>query len=270
MSLKKCIGLVSVAVLGSALAVGCSSKSDGTPSTPETDAGTSKDTGTVARDTGVVTPGDDDDTSDSGATACVPADETGFKATWHKNLAKQTVCTAAQIASYGKCLDNQSDATLCGSWNGTLTAANKKCLDCMKTPSTAAAYGAVILKGNVLQPNVAGCIAVATNDPDGTGCAGKFQAGSQCTAEACTANCPVDANHPNGIDDLNACITTAETGTCAPFVSTCNQDFVDGTPEAACNGAGAKTFGDYIAVISTVMCLGDSDASTPPADAAAE
>jgi len=270
MSLNKCIGLVSMAVLGSALAVGCSSKSDGNPSTPEADAAVVKDSGPNRPETSVPV-GDDDDAGDSGASACVPADETGFKPTWHNNVDKQTVCTDAQIKSFGKCLDNQSDDTLCSPWFGSSpTALNKTCLACMLTPSTAPAYGALILKGNVFQPNTAGCLAVALKDPGGTGCAGKFQARAQCTDAACTANCPVDQAHPNSIDELNACINTASSGTCASFDGSCADAFTDGTPEKTCLGEGINDFGDYIAVLAGVMCKGDdSDASTP-ADAAAE
>src|SRR5207245_2946820 len=102
MSLKKCIGLVSMAVLGGAIAVGCSSKSDGNGNTP-TDSGAPVDSGKPRPDTGTVG-GDDGSASDDGGSACAPADETGFQPKWHPAKPASTDCTQAQIDAYHQCL----------------------------------------------------------------------------------------------------------------------------------------------------------------------
>jgi len=268
MSLKKCIGLVSMAVLGGVLAVGCSSKSDSNPG--PADSGTPPvDSGKPKPEAGPP-PGDDDtDAGDTdAASACVPADETGFAPKWHAPNAKSAVCSDAQITAFRACLkDSQTNANpaSCAPFTGSnVTAANKACLTCIETADTAATYGPLVAHKGTIEINVAGCLALATNDPQGTGCAGKYQAASQCRNAACAANCPVtdDASFQLEL----ACEDAAAKGTCTSFETAAG--CVDGLVEAggaAANCLAGGSFDEAVGLVIPIFCGGGApagDAST--------
>ena len=272
MSLNKCIGLVSMAVLAGAIAVGCSSSSD-SGGTPAVDSGTPiVDSGKTVKDTGSVVPGDDDSsTGEDAASACVPADETGYTATWHPAKPASASCTQAQIDAYHDCLTNgQTNPAACTPFTGTsASAANKACASCILTDASSASYGPLIAHSGTVELNVPGCIAVATNDPQGTGCAGKYQAASGCRNASCAANCPVTDDASFTLEQQ--CESAAAAGTCKTFedAAGCADALVEaGGAAAAClNG---QSFDDLFNAIVPIFCLNTAAADAGPADAAAE
>jgi hypothetical protein len=127
------------------------------------------------------------------ASGCAPADESGFVPKWHPPAPHQSSCTQAQIDAFHQCLNDgltTANPPSCAPFTGpNATPSNKACLQCIETPDVASLYGPLIVNNKKLVPNVDGCVALATNDPQGTGCAGKLQAASQCLAAACSQLC---------------------------------------------------------------------------------
>lgn len=75
-------------------------------------------------------------------------------------------------------------------------AANKVCLICATTPSTAAKYGPLVEGTVTIDVNAAGCIAEATGDLSASGLRGQRPRRRSVRALACEVNCPV----PTGDD----------------------------------------------------------------------
>ena len=267
MSLKKCIGLVSMAILGGAIAVGCSSKDDGNNNNP-TDAGPQQDTGTK-KDTGTVTPVDDAGDVDSGGpTECKPGPVTGFTPTWHPPKAATPSCTTALIVSFGKCLDAQSATDpACAPWGASADAAHKSCGACFFSKDTDAKWGPNLeyTASKTQQNNVSGCIALATKDVSATGCGAKVQASNECAGASCKPNCPTSSQEE--VDALNACSEQAAGTVCKTFAdasNTCIDEIADAGTADKCFVADSATFGDQFVAVATVFCGGAA------ADAAAE
>src|SRR5260221_2409017 len=98
MTLKTCVGVFLLSVLGALTFVGCSNDSlssaaDAGADAAITDAKSAKD---------VAVPGDDDD--DAGS--CSPSDQTNFKPKWHGPSARKPACTDLQIQGYHACLQD--------------------------------------------------------------------------------------------------------------------------------------------------------------------
>jgi hypothetical protein len=268
MNFRTCMGFASLAFVGALIGVGCSSSNNGTPASP--DSGTPVvDSGKPVKDSGSVPIGDDDAATgdDGAAAACVPADETGFTATWHPAKAHTASCSSAQIDAYHKCLqDGQTQASpaSCTPFNGSnATAANKACVACILTQDTAASYGPIVVHKGTIEMNVPGCLAVATNDLQGTGCAGKYQAASACRNASCAANCPV--NDDPSFQAEQQCEQAAAAGTCKTFedAAGCADALVEagGAPAACLAG---QSFDDLYDAIVPIFC-GGADADGGPA-----
>jgi hypothetical protein len=202
--------------VGTLAAIGCSSPSTSNPDNPDSgpsvpDASKKDAVGPDLPDSSQVETGP---TPEAGP-QCVPADETGFTSTWHKPK-QAAACTPAQITAYHTCLTDLSKSnnpTSCQAFTGAgASAANKACAACIETPDNAAEYGPVILHNGLIEPNLPGCVAIKSNDLNGTGCAAKFQAATQCRSAACATNCPV--KDQASLDALSACETAAGSGTC--------------------------------------------------------
>ena len=138
-------------------------------------------------------------------TTCYPQNETAFSSTWVPPLPRLGQCTSTQITDfYTSCLGGTASDAACGAW--TDASANATCLGCLKTPSTATAYGALIqFSGDVVELNEAGCVALA--EPCNLECAKAWLAGIECREAACTSSECADQ------DDLIECTMTAETCT---------------------------------------------------------
>ena len=116
MSLKKCIGLVTMAIVGGAFAVGCSSS--------DTAGGTTGDSGTTVADTGVrrdtgTTTEDAGGTADAGGT-CTPLPVTGYTPSKYNPPKQQNVCTTAEINKIATdCSANFTSAACVADLSGT-------------------------------------------------------------------------------------------------------------------------------------------------------
>ncbi len=170
MSLKKIIGLVSVAALGgvSIYGMGCSSSSPAGNPGGGTDAG--KDTGTkpdssVADTGGGDTSPGDDSGGDAGMTCSASKPFTPIK--WAPPTPfGQGACTAAEIMAW-------TTSSNANTMTGIGMSGNAACDACIMTPDTAAAHGPVVTgtQGGMTffeEANFGGCIA----DVDGQKAAG--------------------------------------------------------------------------------------------------
>jgi len=142
--------------------------------------------------------------------ACFPHDETSFSPTWVPPLPQSNSCTASQIDDfYTVCLGPGATDDACGTWTGA--SANASCGGCLKTQSTAKAYGALIeFPGNVVELNEAGCVALAEscNLP----CAKTWLASIECREAACTSTyCPVQS------DQISCAMTAAACSACEGY-----------------------------------------------------
>lgn len=271
MTLKVCFGVLSLALAG-VIAAGCSSSENGN-NNGGNDGGPADAAPDVKKDASPI-PGDDDDAGDSAAPSCSPSDQAGFQPKWHGPTPKKAVCSDAQIKAFHSCLnDSQTNANppSCAPFTGSnVTAANKACLACIQTNDTAATYGPLVAHKGTVELNLAGCIALTTNDLNGTGCAGKYQAASQCKNAAC-ASCVVTDNA--SFQAQQACQTAAASGTCATQQNdaACVEGLVDGGAAVCFEGS---TFDDRLEPLINVFCGGaepaDGGTDATPSDAATD
>jgi hypothetical protein len=185
-------------------------------------------------------------------TTCYPHDETAFSGTWVPPLPRVGRCTSTQIMDfYTSCFSSTASDAACGAW--TDASANATCLGCLKTPSTAAAYGALIqFPGDVVELNEAGCVALA--EPCNLECAQTWLAGIECRDAACTSTECTDQG------DLIECTMTAATCTaCEAYTQAagCMTELTGPDhPAGALCAIGSEndvTLGDYTS-LATFMC----------------
>jgi hypothetical protein len=255
--LKKCFGLVSIAAMVAAVGSACSSSTVVNPSGGGDDSGTSHAEG--GHDAKPPPPGDDSGQpgDDSSTTTCAPGSTAGFKPTWKPPAPHQNICTQSQIDGFFTgCIKTGSTNQTCAPYGTNGTAANQACAKCLITAQTASSYGALIDKSGVVEVNIAGCLAIAEGKIDGSGCAGKLQAGSQCDDAACKVNCPVtdDASFKlyqqctqTADQDANLCGSYATAAQCADVI------VEGGTAGASC--LQGQTFDDLYAAVAPVFCL---------------
>lgn len=216
------------------------------------DAG--RDSGDVAIDEDAAPPKRRDAGNPPPPPTCAPDAVTGFSPTWHAPKRIPGACTATQIDTILDCmLDAAANATTCK----TILAdtANKNCITCAMTPSTAATYGPLIAGDGLITLNLAGCVALKSSNVAATGCAAKYQALSECSDSACAANCPVtdDATFA----EYTQCLGTAETGVCAAYVtpSQCIDPLTQvGGVAAACDIGSGGAFIDNAKTFTTIFC----------------
>lgn len=261
MSFKKCFGVVSMTAMTFGIAfVGCTE----TVTLPgPTNLTPTEDAEVKVKEDSSVTPGKDSgkDTGkpadDSGPTVtCAPGDVTTFMAKPKPNKAHTDSCTEDQIDKYlTACLGNTATNTTCAPFGAN--GAAKVCGACLRTDDNAAANGPLISHGGYVVPNVAGCVGIATKDTSPTSCAYKLASREQCSAAACTANCPVtdDAS----LEALSMCTDTADAagGGCATFsdaANACADTLVDaGGSASECLAGGG--FEAAYGVIARLFCL---------------
>lgn len=203
---------------------------------------------------------------DSGTTdTCAPGDVSTFTPSWKPPTAfNQGKCSDAQTTAFVDCLSNMPDAATCKTFGAD--AANKPCIQCAATPSTAAAYGPLIEGTVTIEVNVAGCIANVTNDLSATGCGAKTIALSQCKQAACEPNCLLSGDGAI-FDALLACEEKSAGSSCKAFAdaAACSDALTgDGGVAAQCNLVGA-TFADDAKPMVKLFCgstSGITDAGT--------
>ena len=163
----------------------------------------------------------------------------------------QDACTQAQIDAFKPCIFSPATPACAAFTQGE----GLKCAQCLETPDTAEVLGPLITHGSgasqEVMTNVAGCIAVATNDPNGTGCAGSVLAAQQCENAACDANCP--GSDRASLQALDACYQDAEMGGCLTFRNAAN--CVDGLKDAAATCVDVSDFDSAYATSAPIFCL---------------
>lgn len=186
---------------------------------------------------------------------CAPGSLTGFAPSWKTPAPlHQNKCTAANVALAVQCVfDSTANQTTCQTF--TQAAANKPCMDCIFTDSTATAPGPITVDATtgVGSINVAACIARLTNDVSATSCAAKLAADVQCSAYACEPNCP--GSDQASLDALAQCESDAYAGGCSTYDSAaaCADSLVaPGGTAAAC--ADGTTFTDRATKVATLFC----------------
>jgi hypothetical protein len=183
---------------------------------------------------------------------CYPHDETSFSPTWVPPLPRGAHCSATQIDDfYDVCLGPMASDTPCGTWTGD--SSNASCLGCLKTPSTASAYGVFIqFSGEVVELNEAGCVALA--EPCNLKCAQTWLASIECREAACTStDCSTDSDQvtcATNAASCSACEAYAQEAQCMMNLS--GPDHPAGTLCAIGSDEGI-TMTDYISV-ATFMC----------------
>ncbi len=194
-------------------------------------------------------------TSDSPSGVCAPGDVSGLTPAFHPPTAfHQNVCTPTQVSAFVDCLSGLPDATTCKTF--VAAAANKTCIGCAATPSTAASYGPLVEGTVTIEVNVAGCIANVTNDKTATGCGAKMSANSQCQQLACETNCPVSATDTGAeFNALLACQDKSETTVCMTYATAagCADGLIEAGTAAQCANGGS-TFGENANAMVTLFC----------------
>ncbi|WP_394850638.1 hypothetical protein LZC95_24670 [Pendulispora brunnea] len=183
---------------------GCSSSSDDAgPLGPKPDSGVALDGGGGSSDA---------------SSACAPASVNDFEPNWERPPAwYRGACTRDELNTFNSVCEVNTAAKYyskaCEEFRNS--AEHAKCSTCIfetPTPKEQAALLETSLEHRL--PNVAACIANATNDFTASGCAAKYQALVQCEIKACTANCPLS---PLGDDDFRACTLRAAGGPCKAY-----------------------------------------------------
>jgi len=267
MGWRKYLGGVSMAVVAGTIAAGCSSKSDDAP----VDAGS--DSHATRPDAGPV-----NDLDANNGDTCAPSDESSFVPTWIPPNPRSTACTTEIVAAYHTCLKDSTPTNpnpkSCAPFDNasTISAENKACLQCILSDAKAKTFGPVIVHTGYIELNTAGCIALLQNDPQGKGCAGKYQAGGQCTTDACSVGCPVSDDATFAAEQK--CETDAADGTCKKLVDDagCADALVDAGAVSKC--VAAPSFDALFDQVVPIFCVGDatSDGGTEagPTDAATD
>jgi hypothetical protein len=248
MSLKKCLGLVSVATLtvGSIWGMGCSSTITAPPASGDDG---STDSPIIIIDSGNhdVISFDTGPQPDGTGGSCTPGDVTAFKPTFYAPAGPYSgACSTAQLAALdAACINTATSSTAnCSAWQ--MDAANKSCNGCFIGQETVTTNQAPILAvanpGEANFNNVGGCIYIADpNNATQQACGKAVQAQFQCELAACLgttyggvgSGCNLTAPSAT-MADLNAldnCLMAADAAGCATYVTAatnCENNLVDG------------------------------------------
>jgi hypothetical protein len=181
---------------------------------------------------------------------CCPGDVSGFVPKWHPPKTHAMKCTQGQVDAYHQCLkDSSTQPPSCVPFGSGAPPANKACVDCIVTPDTAPLFGPLIVHKGMIELNVAGCIAIAQSDPNGTGCAGAYYAAAECRIAACSASCPV--SDTTSFQAEQQCEADADRSGCAVFASkaTCGDSIV----QAGAAGAQCLKGQDFDTLYDTIV-----------------
>ena len=245
MSFKKCIGLVTMAIVGGAFAVGCSSS--------DTAGGTTGDSGAttdarVVRDTGTTT--EDAGSAADAAGTCAPQPVTGYTPSTYNPPKQQNVCTTAEINKIATdCAAGFTAAACVADLSGTGVSA--ACRTCAITPEAATNWGPFVqLKGDAGAADItfqnAGCIDLVTGV---TGCGQAYYGVVDCLQASCPTgtNGEVCGTDPN-VDPAKACSTAALKTICKPYLvsQACGTGLQKPEIDTTC-------FGQPIPVVTSVL-----------------
>jgi hypothetical protein len=257
MSLKKCIGLVTMAIVGGAFAVGCSSS--------DTAGGTTGDGGTTVADTGVrrdtgPTTEDAGNTADAAGT-CTPQPVAGYTPLSYPSPIQQAACSDAETTAIANdCAADGTAAACVADVTGKNAAITAACLACAVSAETATTWGPFVRFVNdggpddvVLQN--AGCIDLVTGVK---GCGEAYYGVVNCINASCSdASCGTDPNAEPAASCGNAAIKSV----CKPYLVTqaCGTGLQKPEVDTKCFGA------SITAVAKSILTLNCS--TKPTADA---
>jgi hypothetical protein len=168
--------------------------------------------GCMSSDTGYTgVPGSD-------AASCMASPPDAGAASWHPPRSPSSACTPRELeAYYGACFSPGATKASCAPFESDPVRA--ACVACVITNADAAALGPMLRWPNqAVQPDIAGCLALADGDSSASGCGASYFAQQQCEYTAC-ASCSDQRQ-------FDACAAAAQAGACAPLVQA-----------AACAGA---------------------------------
>jgi hypothetical protein len=197
--------------------------------------------------------GDDSGSPQATPQACSPADMSGFQSKWTAPQPwQQNVCTKTQIDGfYTACLTAPVVAATCQAY----VAQNQACSACLQSQETDPAWGVVVWHEQMhfWTVNVAGCLAHALGDMQGTGCAGAYEGAIQCRQVACNA-CWDDT--ANTFTQFAACESQAAQSSCAPadqaVPSKCGN--LSAPPGSECVPAQGATAHDAYVQVAPLFC----------------
>jgi hypothetical protein len=190
------------------------------------------------------------------ANACSPASVATYAPGWVAPRPHAAACTSDQIASYATCLaSNNAASTDCAPWALVDGGENSACRACLvDSSSTDGAWGPIVDYGQgVRQLNVGGCIALATGQNTGVGCAGDYEKLQGCEMQACAANCASSSAA------LAACVANADSAGCSTYVglSSCS---ADAGAAAICVASSSASLVAGFQAIASVFCQIPPDA----------
>lgn len=241
------------------VANGCSSSGSSTADTPAAAGEAGVDSDGEARKEASVLPDID------AASACVPAEVTGFSPTWSPPTAfGQRKCTESEVALVIGCqFDGTPDADTCDT---ALTSARADgCYDCLFTDVSSANWGPVVVTKDGGTLNTGGCIANTMGDSSSTGCGASYAAARDCGFAACDGNCAGDDVTEAQYD---ACRSQAASGNCSSYAKAaeCAQSGLGPAATAQCETTDG--FDAAALRLGILFCAGGPAADAGTADAA--
>jgi hypothetical protein len=131
--------------------------------------------------------------------------------------------------------------------------------------------GPIIDRSGILELNVAGCLALAEDKLDGSGCGGKYQAMDQCEQAACKSQCPLTDSASLQLYDRCVMAANTDPQTCQSYATLAK--CANAIQDAGARGAGCvdfRTFDDWYARIAPMFCLDTRDRRDAGREAAAD
>lgn len=121
------------------------------------------------------------------------------------------------------------------------------CFQCLYSVPTDTKWGVIVDYGNNVDAlNVGGCYALIGGTP---ACAAAEQEQVECEVAACVGSCTSGAGTTE-----DTCITSADSGECATYVSAATTACTTTVTGSASCGASVTTFEDYYTAMAATFC----------------
>ncbi len=144
---------------------------------------------------------------------CQPGSAAGFPGGIYVPVVPGSKCTATQLTAFQNCLlDPATNAADCDKVTGP--NGDDPCIQCIYTPDTAAAYGALIEVVGGARYNVIGCVEKVVGGTAGKTCAKALGDYVDCLHYVCDANCASST-----AQEKEACYVSAESGVCSTYTT---------------------------------------------------
>jgi hypothetical protein len=151
-------------------------------------------------------PNDPNNPNNPGGAVCAPVDA-DYDHGWHPpNGLRAGACNAAQLSALNsQCLAAGATKATCSAFQ--TKPENVGCMACVVTPATSPGYGPIVMYDTYTTYNLSGCLAAEA--PGELQCAKNTQKYDACLERSCSG-CKDSTTA-----DRNACLTKAQTTTCA-------------------------------------------------------